>query len=325
MYKSKRLVKNLVRLILPILLLVVLAVAGASVWLVQQTSLVKPAPYLMKPDKYGQLSSKAAQITDETWPNGDGTSSRGWLLRGNPGSPGIILFHKYGADRSYLLNLGVKLSESSNFTVLMPDLRGHGESPLIKRTSFGAGEANDATAAIQFLHTLKSPEQAALVSDIGLYGVELGAIAAITAAAKDPGVKAIVLDDVPQDSDAVLASAIGRRFPFASSITSKFASLGTSLYFYDGSYKVGSPCEQARTLVKRKVLLLAGVDAPEFQDSTQKLSKCFPAGTQIDGKFDLSPSAYTIVNASIEQAEGYDQRVIGFFMESLAAPVPPVQ
>jgi len=289
--------------------------------LVKETSQVKPAPYLMKPDKYGQLSSRAAQITDETWPNGDGTSSRGWLLRGTDNSPAIILFHKYGADRSYVLNLGVKLSESSNFTVLMPDLRGHGENPPVKRTSFGGSESNDATAAIQYLRSLKTPEQNPLVSDIGIYGVELGAIAAISAAAKDLNVKALVLDDVPQDSDAVLAAAIGKRFPFASSITSKFASFGTSLYFYDGSYKVGTPCEQARTLVKRKVMLLAGVDAPEFQESTQKLSKCFPPGTLTEAKFDLSPSGYSIVNASIEQAESYDQHVIDFFKQALA-PAP---
>src|SRR5678815_5039536 len=116
MYKSKRLLKSLVRLILPDLLLIVLAVGGASVWLVHETSQIKAARYLMKPDKYGQLSSRAAQITEETWPNGDGTTSRGWLLRGSDNSPGIFLFHKYGADRSYMLNLGVKLSESSNFT-----------------------------------------------------------------------------------------------------------------------------------------------------------------------------------------------------------------
>jgi len=323
MYKSKRLVKNLVLLILPVLILIVLAISGASIWLVHETSQVKAAPYLMKPDKYGQLSSKAAQITEETWPNGDGTMSRGWLLRGNPNSPGVILFHKYGADRSHLLNLGVKLSESSNYTVLMPDLRGHGEAPLVKRTTFGGSESNDATAAIQFLRGLKTPEQTPLVSgDIGLYGVELGAIAALSGAAKDTNVKVLVLDDVPQDSDAVLASAIGKRFPFASSITSKVASWGTSLYFYDGSYKASSPCELARGLVKRKVLLLAGVDAAEFQDSTQKLSKCFPAGTLSEAKLDLSPSGYSIVNASIEQAEGYDQRVIDFFKQALTPPEP---
>jgi hypothetical protein len=30
----------------------------------------------------------------------------------------------------------------------------------------------------------------------------------------------------------------------------------------------------------------------------------------------LSPSGYSIMNASIEQAEGYDQRVIDFFKQS---------
>jgi len=318
MYKSKRLLKSLVRLILPVLLLIVLAVGGASVWLVHETSQIKAAPYLMKPDKYGQLSSRAAQITEETWPNGDGTTSRGWLLRGTDNSPGIILFHKYGADRSYMLNLGVKLSESSNFTVLMPDLRGHGENPLVKRTTFGGTESNDAAAAVQFLRSLRTPEQIPVVSEVGVYGVELGAIAAISAAAKDMNVKVLVLDSVPQDSDAVLAAAIGKRFPFASSITSRFASLGTNLYFYDGSYKVGTSCEQARTLLKRKALLLAGVDAYDFQDSTLKVSKCFPPGSTVETKLDLSPSAYSIVNASIEQAEIYDQRVIDFFKTAFA-------
>jgi pimeloyl-ACP methyl ester carboxylesterase len=319
MYKSKRLVKNLLRLVLPIILVLILAVMGSSVWLVHQTSHVKAAPYLMKPDKYGQLSSRAAQITEETWSNSDGTTSRGWLLRGMPSAPGIILFHKYGADRSYVLNLGVKLSEASNFTVLMPDLRGHGENPPVARTSFGGSEAADATSALQFLKGLKTPDQQPLISgDIGLYGVELGALAAISAASTDLNVKALVLDDVPQDSDAVLASAVGKRFPFASSVTSKVASLGTGIYFYDGSYKSATPCDDAKTLVKRKVLLLSGTDAGEFQGSTTKLSKCFPPGSTIDAKFDLSPSGYSIMNASIEQAEGYDQRVIDFFKQSFA-------
>jgi len=321
MYKSKRLIKSLIRLLLPVTLVIVAAVVGSSVWLVRETSHVRAAPYLMKPDKYGQLSSRAAQITEETWANSDGTPARGWLLRGAEKAPGIILFHKYGADRSYLLNLGVKLSEASNFTVLMPDLRGHGENPLVKETSFGGSEAGDATAAIQFLKSLKTPEQNTLVSsDIGLYGLELGALAAISAASNDLNVKALVLDDVPQDSDAVLASAVEKRFPFASSVTARVASIGTPLYFYDGSYKSGNPCDEARTLVKRKVLLLSGTDAPAFQGSTTKLSKCFPPGSQVDAKFDLSPSGYSIMNASIEQAEGYDQRVIDFFKQSLAPP-----
>ncbi len=44
----------------------------------------------------------------------------------------------------------------------------------------------------------------------------MGAIAALSAAAKDENVKSLVLDSVPTDSDELLASVIGQRFPFAS-------------------------------------------------------------------------------------------------------------
>ncbi len=41
-----------------------------------------------------------------------------------------MLLHRYGGDRSWLFNLGVKINETTNFTILWPDLRGHGENPL---------------------------------------------------------------------------------------------------------------------------------------------------------------------------------------------------
>jgi pimeloyl-ACP methyl ester carboxylesterase len=53
-------------------------------------------------------------------------------LRGAENAPAVVLLHRYGADRSHVLNLGVKLNEATNFTVLMPDARGHGEKPAVK-------------------------------------------------------------------------------------------------------------------------------------------------------------------------------------------------
>lgn len=151
MATTTRLIKSLSRLIFPVILLVVAAVAGGSVWLTYRTARPVTAIYLVTPEKYGQLSSRGAQVTDETWTNKDGSTSRGWLLRGAENAPAVILFHKYGADRSYVLNLGVKLNESTNFTILMPDLRGHGDTPHVKNGSFGGCEAEDALSAIEFL------------------------------------------------------------------------------------------------------------------------------------------------------------------------------
>jgi pimeloyl-ACP methyl ester carboxylesterase len=267
------------------------------------------------------LSARGAQVTDENWVNKDGTSARGWLLRGAQDAPAVILLHKYGANRSYVLNLGVKLNEATNFTILMPDQRGHGLNPSVEYTSFGGFEADDTTAAIEFLRNLKTPEQFSLVGkDIGVYGLEMGSLAAIAAATKDGSVKALALDSVPQNADSMIASTVETRFPFGSAVTSEFAKLGTHAYFFQGGFKRESSCEMAKILSARKILLMAGLDAPQFQDSTQKLSKCFPSNSTVEAKTDLSPSGYSIINASLELSESYDQRVIDFFRVALGQP-----
>lgn len=320
MAKSTRLVKSFTRLLLPIVLLVLVAVSASAIWLVYQTARPSKAKYLVTPEKYGQLSTRAAQVTEETWPNRDGSSTRGWLLRGADGAPAVILLHKFGADRSYVLNLGVKLNESTNFTVLMPDQRGHGENPKFAYGSFGGCETEDSVSAIQFLKSLKTPNNIALVDQnkLGMFGVEMGAIVAVAAAAKDKTVKAIAIDSAPADSDGLLRESVDKRFPFASFATARLAQLGTRMYYFDGCYQRESVCDTARKVENRHVLLLAGVDAQVFQESTSKLNKCFAGSNTIDSKTDLSPSGYSIINASLEQSETYDQRLIDFFRSSLA-------
>ena len=318
MAKSIRLFKSFSRLLFPTLLLIVVASVAGAVFLIFATSHPMNSQYLVTPDKYGLLSTRAAQVTEETWSNHDGSTARGWLLRGAENAPAIILLHKYEANRSYVLNLGVKLNESTNFTVLMPDLRGHGETPLVQNASFGGCEAEDASAAIEFLRNLKTTSQLSLVGkDMGIYGVEMGALVAVSAAAKDPSVKAIAVDSAPQSSDAILKDAVARRFPFASFATTRLAEVGTRFYYFDGCYQREPVCDTARRVENRNVLLLAGIDAQDLQDSTSKLNKCFAPSNKIETKLDLSPSGIGIINASMEQSEAYDQRLIDFFRESL--------
>ena len=79
-------------------------------------------------------------------------------------------------------------------------------------------------------------------------------------------------------------------------------------------------CELAKTLAGRNVMLLAGVDEARFQESTSKLSKCFLPSSSVDVKTDLSPSGYSIINASLELSEAYYQRVIDYFRTTLGEP-----
>ena len=318
MAKTTRLFKSFSRLLFPVILLVLAAIAASAVWMVYTAARPQSSRYLVTPDKYGQLSSRAAQVTEETWTNKDGSTSRGWLLRGTENAPAVILLHKFGANRSFVLNLGVKLNESTNFTVLMPDQRAHGENPAVKNASFGGCEAEDLTAGIEFLRSLKGSNQKPYVGkNIGIFGVEMGAMVALTVATQNQDVKALALDSVPPDSDGVLKESVEQRFPFVSSLTTKLAGLGTYLYFIDGCYKREAVCDTARRVENRNILLLAGVDAQEFQTSTTKLSKCFPVSNKIESKLDLSPSGFSVINASLEQSETYDQRLIDFFRNSL--------
>ena len=315
---TKRLIKSFYRLLLPVVLLVGGSIIGSSIFLAQKAAIAPKSPYLVTTEKYAQLSSRGAQITDETWQNNDGTTARGWLLRGAPGAPAVMLLHAYGADRSYILNLGVKLNEATDFTILMPDQRGHGDAPKIKQTSFGGCETVDALSAIKFLRELKPDGQTALVGqNIGIFGTEMGALVGIFTAAKDESVKSLVLDSVPNNSDDILANATLKNYPFAGFLTTRIARLGTYMYYYDGCYRSDSACNAVKNLNNRQVLLLAGADAPDLQTSTTNLSRCFPNSTKIETKTDLNPSGYNITNASLEQSEAYDQRVIAFFKQSL--------
>ena len=320
MTKSKRIVKSFYRLLFPIFLLLVVATIAASVWLFHTVSVPPRAEYMVTPEKYGLFSTRGARVTEESWTNRDGTASRGWLLKGAENLPAVVFLHAYGADRSRVLDLAVKLNEATNFTVLMPDERGHGVNAAVAASSFGGCETDDAAAAVEFLRGLKTENQTALIGkNIGFYGVEMGALAALNVAAKDESVSAIALDSVPDDSDKVLAAAVDRRFPFASSVTAKFAAFGSRFYFYNGCYRRDAACDVAKSLNNRQILLLAGADATDLQDSTVKLSRCFSNSVKVESKTDLNPSGYNLMNASLEQATAYDQRVIEFFKTALSS------
>src|SRR5438270_2571484 len=227
--------RNILSAFLPIIQIVILAVAGLTVWLVRGATHPQQRAYLVTPEKFASLSDRGLKATEETWANRDGTRARGWLVRGAEGAPAVVLLHRYGADRSWLLNLGVKLNETTNMTVLLPDLRGHGENSPAAASSFGALESDDVLAAIDYLRTLKSPQGRALIGErIGVFGVEMGSYAALVASRQEKSVSALALDSVPDDPDVVLAAAVSDRTGLDNSALRLLARLGTP-----GASKIG--------------------------------------------------------------------------------------
>ena len=318
MAKTTKLIKSVVGLVLPVLVLVFLAVVSASVWFVHSTAEAPKSAYLVTPEEYGRLSSRGARVTSEKWSNRDGTMARGWLLRGTPGSPAVVLLHKYGGDRSHVLNLGVKINEATDFTILMPDLRGHGIEPYVRTTSFGACEADDTLAAIDYLKGLKTSDKKKLImNSIGIHGVQLGGIAGLSAAARQTSIKALTLDSIPRSSEHLLKLAVTEKHPFASSVTGQLAGTGASLYFARGCYETKPVCDIASQVEGKEILLLAGTNRPALRTSTSEVSGCFPRNSRVTTFTDLSPSGMDLPSAPLEQADAYEERVIFFLKAAL--------
>ncbi|MCA1630959.1 MAG: alpha/beta fold hydrolase [Acidobacteria bacterium] len=305
---------------LPVAALVALGIAAFSFWVVHTVAHPPTHAYLVTPEGYKLLSPRGVKATEETWANDDGTRSRGWLLRGAEGAPAVVLLHAYGADRSWLLNLAVKINEATNFTVLCPDLRGHGQSPTVSTTTFGAREGADAAAALDFLRALKTPQQRPLVGKrMGLYGVELGAYAALRSAARAgdaASINALALDSVPARPDDLLRGLMRDRVGFGSGALFQIARAGSRLYFL-GKYEDAPACEAAASLDGRKVLLLSGTDAGSLRDSTRELARCFPGAGAVELKADLPVTGLQASSATGEAGEAYDRLIIDFFQQSL--------
>ena len=317
MARRRRFGKKLFKSLLPILLVLAAAVTIALAWIVYGITRPPRRAYLVTPQAFSQISGPVLKVTDETWRNRDGTKARGWLLRGAEGAPAVVFLHRYGADRSYLFNLGVKLNETANFTILWPDLRGHGLNPLVSFTSFGTREGNDVLAALDFLRTLKGGSEHQLVADhIGLYGVELGAYAALHAALRDTTARVLVLDSVPRNPDELMRSALKDDVGVDNKLLRYLTRSAAQVYFL-GGYKNTSACEMAVSLKSQRVLLLSGEDDGYLRDSTVALERCFQNPANLETKTDLPLTGFNLPSATGEEGEGYDRRVIDFFDKNL--------
>jgi len=248
MSRPGRVARKLVKAVLPILIVIVVVVVAVCGWIVYGITRPPRAPYLVTPKSFSTVTGPILNASDVTWKNHDGTEARGWVIRGAEGAPAVILLHSYGADRSWLLNLAVKLNETTNFTVLWPDLRGHGENPPVNWTLFGGPDGDDVTAAIDYLHTLKTGAGKPQVAQrVGVYGIELGSYAALDAARRYPEIRALVLDSVPASPDDLIRFATTKRMGMNNGLLQRLAGIGVRVYGV-GKFQATSSCDLARSL-----------------------------------------------------------------------------
>jgi pimeloyl-ACP methyl ester carboxylesterase len=118
----------------------------------------------------------------------DGTEAPAWWIPGLKKAPGIVLAPGYGMCRSDALSLAAALHENG-FNLLIYDQRGSGASPRGAST-LGLYEADDMLDALRFIQSRPESNPTRL----GIWGVDVGALAALKAAAAVPQVRAIAAD-----------------------------------------------------------------------------------------------------------------------------------
>jgi pimeloyl-ACP methyl ester carboxylesterase len=187
-------------LVLPALIILLVGIIAILGFLVYKISYPGEVPESVDPSHY-LLPSLEVSI-----PAGKGGDIPGWWIPGLKGAPGIILAPGYGMCRSDALSLAVALHENG-FNILIYDQRGSGASPRGAST-LGLYESADMTGAVQFLQG--RPESN--LKRIGIWGVDVGALAALKATANFPEIRAIVADSVFQSPSDFLSDRIEEDF-----------------------------------------------------------------------------------------------------------------
>ncbi len=138
-------------------------------------------------------SSFLLPSADATWSLRDGVQLKGWWIPGGKDEPAVILVPGILMNRSDALSLAASLHRK-NFGVLTFDLRGRGAVP---KGSCGLGlrETEDVLSAIDFVKSRANVD----ATRLGIWGVDVGARAALDAAARRPEVRAVAADS-PYDT-----------------------------------------------------------------------------------------------------------------------------
>lgn len=135
---------------------------------------------------------------DVAFPAADGSTLRGWLVRAEGATAGLVAVHGGGADRREFLRQ-LPSFHAAGYTVLLFDCREHGISDGTGRgLSIGVRESQDVSAAVQRLRAEPGILRAAAI------GTSQGGASVILAAARDPGIDAVVAENPFTRADELL-------------------------------------------------------------------------------------------------------------------------
>jgi pimeloyl-ACP methyl ester carboxylesterase len=209
------------------------------------------------------------------------------------------------------VNTAIALREAG-FTVLLFDFRGHGESGGA-RSTLGLLEKRDVAGAVAYLRDLGGIDG----DRIGLYGVGMGAHAAVLAAADLPQVRVLVLDNLYPDPSFVLVRDVYAGWDFGE----RYLGFLPRAAFV-ALHGTGLSAERAEDVIGRlpgrDLLLLAPAGDSRLAEAMQGMYESIPDQQDADGNLVVLPATQGGALYG-NQLERYHERVTGFFTDRLGS------
>src|SRR5487761_2442001 len=311
----------LVSLLVVLAALLTSAYAGISVYAASQ---IVYAPQVMPqgtPAGAG-LAYKDVLFTSRI----DHVTLRGWFIPGVAASGSlsdsetIIVAHDLGANRADpgvgLLSLSEALARHG-FAVLAFDMRGSGDSASAP-TSLGYLEQRDILGAVDFLRSGALPyPDLGRPKAIGGWGVSMGAVALLLAAAQEPALRAVVSDSAYTDVTPILQ----RELAAHTSVPATFIPgvMRASQVMYGIDYSAINPGAVVARIAPRPILFIHGAD--DSVTPPGAMTALAQAAQQAPGAHTQTWLAPDAQHAQAYHVEGqaYINRIVTFFSASLAS------
>jgi len=256
------------------------------------------------------FESMTVHADDVEFDSADGVRLSGWWIDGEPGRPPVMLCHDFGASKSSLVNVALALNRVG-FPVLAFDFRAHGDSQG-QRSTLGLREKRDVVGAVDYL----SSRQDLDTKRIGVFGVGMGAHAAVLAAADRPAIRVLVLDGLYPDAAWALARGVFRNWGFGVDHLAFFPrGVFVALTGFPGENERAA--EVISNLYGRDMLLLAPASDTRLADEMMRMVQSVPEQPDVDGNLVVLPATHADGLYASEMTR-YHERVAQFFSDRLA-------
>jgi len=240
-----------------------------------------------------------------TFPSASGATLSAWFVQGDKGRGAVLLLHPIRANKRAML-ARAQFLERAGFSVLLLDLRAHGESEG-ERVTFGYREGLDVRAATAKLAELAPGEK------VGALGVSLGAAAIAFSDVQDK-LGAIVLESLYADIEDAIRNRLRINLGAAGPLLAP-------LLLAQIEPRLGIPAKDLRPLdrlasLRAPVLFVHG--AEDRHTTLAEAERMYAAAAGPKALYVIHGAAHVDLHAFSGPA--YERRIVEFFSVHLREP-----